>query len=96
MVTRLAAAVARPGRTAADGGSAAAALLDRGHELALPHPTRAGYAERLSEPLELGQQHAAGPRTSAAARPGRRGLTGLAAGVRPGACGVRPVRGSPC
>lgn len=84
MVTRCAAAVAGTGRAAAGGGGPAALpLLDRGHQLALAHPARAGDAQRLGEPLELGQQHAALPRTGAAARPGRRGLAGLAAGVRP-------------
>jgi hypothetical protein len=91
MVTRCAGPAA--GRVA--GGPAVLLLLDRRHQLALAHPGSAGHAERLGEPLELGQQHPGGSRASAAARPGCRSLTGLAALVRPGTCSACPV-GSRC
>ncbi len=113
MITRCTAALAAcrtaaPGATACPGTGrpataaghgtrgAALALLDGRDELALAHPGGAGHAQGLREALQLGQQHRAEP--AAAARPGRRCITGrirLAVPGSHGAHGARRLRRSP-
>ena len=60
-------------------------LLDCRDELALAHPRGPGQAERLGEPLKLGQQHPGKTLASLLARAGRGCRTTTVVRVRPGA-----------
>jgi len=70
-------------------------LLDRCDELALAHPRGPGQAERLGEPLKLGQQHPGKTLASLLAPAGRGCRTVTVVRVRPGAYRAGLRWGSP-